>query len=84
MLSLNIELSSEKEQAFLNIAKERNTSKEEIIQALIMEFLEDLEDAKIGEVAYKEYLVNGKKSISADELFKELGLWYKLILAKKQ
>ncbi|EFQ2111363.1 hypothetical protein LH227_000536 [Campylobacter jejuni] len=74
MLSLNIELSSEKEQAFLNIAKERNTSKEEIIQALIMEFLEDLEDAKIGEVAYKEYLVSGKKSISADELFKELGL----------
>ncbi|MGQ2506583.1 DUF6290 family protein [Campylobacter jejuni] len=74
MLSLNIELSSEKEQAFLNIAKERNTSKEEIIQALIMEFLEDLEDAKIGEVAYKEYLANGKKSISADELFKELGL----------
>ncbi|AGV48159.1 hypothetical protein KCS59_001038 [Campylobacter jejuni] len=74
MLSLNIELSSEKEQAFLNIAKERNTSKEEIIQALIMEFLEDLEDAKIGEVAYKEYLASGKKSISADELFKELGL----------
>ncbi|EAK0482375.1 TPA: DUF6290 family protein [Campylobacter jejuni] len=74
MLNLNIELSSEKEQAFLNIAKERNTSKEEIIQALIMEFLEDLEDAKIGEVAYKEYLANGKKSISADELFKELGL----------
>ncbi|EHA0915381.1 DUF6290 family protein [Campylobacter jejuni] len=74
MLSLNIELSSEKEQAFLNIAKERNTSKEEIIQALIMEFLEDLEDAKIGEVAYKEYLASGKKSISADELFKELDL----------
>ncbi|EAI4574996.1 hypothetical protein FDN68_07370 [Campylobacter jejuni] len=74
MLSLNIKLSSEKEQAFLNIAKERNTSKEEIIQALIMEFLEDLEDAKIGEVAYKEYLASGKKSISADELFKELGL----------
>ncbi|WP_321151271.1 DUF6290 family protein [Campylobacter jejuni] len=74
MLSLNIELSSEKEQAFLNIAKERNTSKEEIIQALIMEFLEDLEDAKIGEVAYKEYLASGKKSISADELFKEFGL----------
>ncbi|EOJ1805666.1 DUF6290 family protein [Campylobacter jejuni] len=74
MLNLNIELSSEKEQAFLNIAKERNTSKEEIIQALIMEFLEDLEDAKIGEVAYKEYLASGKKSISADELFKELGL----------
>ncbi|EAK3632966.1 hypothetical protein BHV06_00945 [Campylobacter jejuni] len=74
MLSLNIELSSEKEQAFLNIAKERNTSKEEIIQALIMEFLEDLEDAKIGEVAYKDYLASGKKSISADELFKELGL----------
>lgn len=74
MLNLNIELSSEKEQAFLNIAKERNTSKEKIIQALIMEFLEDLEDAKIGEVAYKEYLANGKKSISADELFKELDL----------
>lgn len=74
MLNLNIELSSEKEQAFLNIAKERNTSKEKIIQALIMEFLEDLEDAKIGEEAYKEYLANGKKSISADELFKELDL----------
>ncbi|EFC32486.1 hypothetical protein C414_000260165 [Campylobacter jejuni subsp. jejuni 414] len=74
MLNLNIELSSEKEQAFLNIAKERNTSKEKIAQALIMEFLEDLEDVKTGEEAYKEYLADGKKSISADDLFKELGL----------
>ncbi|HDZ5006174.1 TPA: hypothetical protein RTG46_001379 [Campylobacter jejuni] len=74
MLNLNIELSSEKEQAFLNIAEERNTSKEKITEALIMEFLEDLEDAKIGEEAYKEYLESGKKSISADELFKELDL----------
>ncbi|MBK1999967.1 hypothetical protein JG678_00700 [Campylobacter sp. 2018MI35] len=74
MLNLNIELSNEKEQAFLNIAKERNVSKEKITETLIMEFLEDLEDAKIGEEAYKEYLQTGKKSISADELFRELGL----------
>lgn len=75
MLNLNIELSSEQEQAFLNIAKQRNISKEKIAKALIMEFLEDLEDVKEGEKAYKEFLASGKKSISADELFKELNLW---------
>ncbi|AXP09286.1 DUF6290 family protein [Campylobacter hepaticus] len=74
MLNLNIELSREKEQAFLDIAKARNTSKEKIAQALIIEFLEDLQDAKIGEQAYKEYLANEKKSISADNLFKQLNL----------
>ncbi|MDX2323521.1 hypothetical protein OXW40_04685 [Campylobacter hepaticus] len=63
MLNLNIELSREKEQAFLDIAKARNTSKEKIAQALIIEFLEDLQDAKIGEQAYKEYLANEKKAL---------------------
>lgn len=38
------------------------------------EYLEDLQDAKIGEVAYKEYLESGKKATLASDLYKELGL----------
>lgn len=41
---------------------------------MILQYLEDLEDAKRGEQAYKEYLESGKQSISADELYKKLGI----------
>lgn len=40
----------------------------------ILEKLEDLEDAKAGEKAYKKYLDSGKKSYSADEVFKMAGI----------
>lgn len=40
----------------------------------IVDKLEDLEDAKAGEEAYKEYLNSGKKSYSADEVFKMAGI----------
>ena len=40
----------------------------------IVNKLEDLEDAKAGEEAYKEYLNSGKKSYPADEVFKMAGI----------
>lgn len=40
----------------------------------IVDKLEDLEDAKAGEEAYKEYLNSGKKSYSADEVFEMAGI----------
>lgn len=40
----------------------------------ILSKIEDLEDAKAGQEAYEEYLRSGKKSYSADEVFKMAGI----------
>lgn len=47
MLHLSINLPSKSEEAFLNIAKERNLCIEKMLEILIMQFLENLQDTKI-------------------------------------
>ncbi|PAF46095.1 hypothetical protein BKH46_09110 [Helicobacter sp. 12S02634-8] len=57
-----------------NIAKEQNISQEELAKQALLEYLEDIEDYKKGELAYQEYVEGGRKGISAKELHKKLGL----------
>ena len=73
-MSVVLDLPSEAEKMLLSLAKERNISQENLIKELLLEYLEDLEDARIGEVAYKEYVESGRESVAADELYKELGI----------
>lgn len=40
----------------------------------LLSYMEDIEDSKIAEEAYKNYLNSGEKRISADEVFKKLGI----------
>lgn len=40
----------------------------------LLNYMEDIEDSKIAEEAYKNYLNSGEKRISADEVFKKIGI----------
>ena len=73
-MSVVVELPKKAEKMLLNLAKERSISQEHLLQEMILQYLEDLEDARIGEQAYKEYLESGKESIPAKELYKKLGI----------
>lgn len=73
-MSVILDLPNEAEEMLSLIAKERNISQENLLKEMILQYLEDLEDAQRGERAYKEYLESGEQSISADELYKKLGI----------
>lgn len=73
-MSVVLDLPSKAEEMLSLIAKERNISQENLLKEMILQCLEDLEDAQRGEQAYKEYLESGKQSISADEFYKKLGI----------
>ncbi|EHM12999.1 putative DNA-binding protein with an HTH domain [Jonquetella anthropi DSM 22815] len=44
------------------------------VEQALNQYLEDLEDAAIGDEAYQEYLRSGKKSYSMEEVRKACGL----------
>ncbi|MGX2972944.1 DUF6290 family protein [Helicobacter sp. T3_23-1059] len=71
-MSVVVELPKEAEKMLLNLAKERSISQEHLLKEMILQYLEDLEDARIGEQAYKEYLESGEKGTPAKEVFERL------------
>ena len=73
-MSVVLDLPSEAEKMLSSLAKERNISQENLIKELLLEYLEDLEDARIGEVAYKEYVESGRESVAWQDFKKEIGL----------
>lgn len=73
-MNVTLNLPQEMQSLLFSFAKEKNTTAESIMQEAIIEFLEDLADAKKADEAYAEYLASGKQGISAKELYKELGL----------
>ena len=73
-MSVVVELPKKAEKMLLNLAKERSISQEHLLQEMILQYLEDLEDARIGEQAYKEYLESGEKGTPAKEVFERLGI----------
>lgn len=73
-MSVVLDLPSEAEKMLLSLAKERNISQENLIKELLLEYLEDLEDARIGEAAYKEYVESGRESVAWQDFKKEIGL----------
>lgn len=73
-MSVVIDLPNDAEKMLALIAKERNLSRENLIKEMILDYLEDLEDAKRGELAYKEYLESGKEGVSWQDFKKEINL----------
>ena len=73
-MSVVLDLPNDAEEMLSLIAKERNISQENLLKEMILEYLEDLEDARRGEQAYKEYLESGEEGTPADELYKKLGI----------
>ena len=73
-MSVVLDLPSKAEEMLSLIAKERNISQENLLKEMILEYLEDLEDARRGEQAYKEYLESGEEGTPAKEVFERLGI----------
>lgn len=69
MTTLTINLTEDEEILFKN----NNMNTAEKIKQFLIEKLEDMEDIKTADKAYRNYL-NGSKTYSHEELLKELGL----------
>jgi predicted DNA-binding protein len=53
------------------VSKKEDRSKSSIVRIALQEYLEDFEDAKVGEKAYKKWVKEGKKSFSLKEVAME-------------
>lgn len=53
---------------------EKHTIAEQALEQYLLELQEDIEDAKIGQKAWEEFVASGKKTYSLDEIKKELDL----------
>lgn len=82
-MSVVLDLPSQAEEMLSLIAKERNILQENLLKEMILQCLEDLEDAQKGEQAYNEYLESGEKGTPAKEVFERLGIQWSLYLTKK-
>lgn len=69
---------SEADKAFMQaMAKFEGVSLSELIRTKTLEALEDEYDARVGELAYQEYLEdvkNGHEPMTLEEMAKELGI----------
>ncbi|PAF47146.1 hypothetical protein BKH46_05420 [Helicobacter sp. 12S02634-8] len=73
-MDITLNLPKEAHNILYNIAKEQNISQEELAKQALLEYLEDIEDYKKGELAYQEYVEGGRKGIAWNDLKKELNL----------
>lgn len=73
-MNITLNIPQEAQNLLFAFAKEKNTTQENLIKNAVLNFLEDLQDAKLADDAYKEYLQSGEKSTPADEVFKKLGV----------
>lgn len=68
-----LDLPSQAEEMLSLIAKERNISQENLLKEMILQYLEDLEDAQKGEQAYNEYLESGERHTCKRSLWQTMG-----------
>ncbi len=71
---LTIRLPKEVEKRLEDLAKRTGRTKSFLAREAILTHLEDMEDIYLAEVAHEEYVRSGKKSISLEEVVKNLGL----------
>ncbi len=74
---LAIRLPAEIETRLANLAKETGRTKTYYATQAILEKIEDLEDYYLAEKAYREYLADGEKSYTLDEVMHEYELSHK-------
>jgi RHH-type transcriptional regulator, rel operon repressor / antitoxin RelB len=72
MLTLRLPAETEKRLAFL--AKKTGRTKSHYVREALGEYLEDVEDAYLGEAALEEFRKSGAEALSLDEVSRELEL----------
>ena len=60
--------------ALTEVSQRLHKTETEILIAALKEYLEDQEDALLGEEAYERWVKSGKKTISFEEVMKDCGL----------
>jgi len=69
-----LEIPSETAALFSKLAKEENTDKATLMRKALSEYLEDYLDARAAEEAYAEWVADGRKSYSLEEIKQELNI----------
>ena len=71
---MHIDIPKRMETLLLDVAHKLAQNPETIILSALQDYLEDQHDYHVGVNAYSEYLKNGRKTISLEDLKKELEL----------
>jgi predicted DNA-binding protein len=72
--TISVQIPTELSALLSKISKDEDRSKSSIVRIALQEYLEDLEDTKAGERAYKKWVRGGKKSHSLEEVAMEDGI----------
>lgn len=70
---ITIEINNDLNQILNETATEENTTKVDFITQALIEKLEDLEDIKAADEAYKKWIDGGKKTYSHEEMMEMYG-----------
>lgn len=71
---MKVEISKELENLLVHVSKKYSLDPQSMALKALTEYLEDQYDYHVGIAAYNDYIQNGRKSTSLEDLKKELGL----------
>ena len=72
--TITLRVSSQEREFIEGMAEFEGKSKSEMIKDIVLEQLEDSYDVQIADLAYQNYLDDGKKSMSLSNYAKEIGI----------
>lgn len=72
--TITLRVSSQEREFIEGMAEFEGKSKSEMIKDIVLEQLEDSYDVQISDLAYQNYLDDGKKSMSLSNYAKEIGI----------
>ena len=72
--TITLRVSSQEREFIEGMAEFEGKSKSEMIKDIVLEHLEDSYDVQIADLAYQNYLDDGKKSMSLSNYAKEIGI----------
>ena len=72
--TITLRVSSQEREFIEGMAEFEGKSKSEMIKDIVLEQLEDSYDVQLADLAYQNYLDDGKKSMSLSNYAKEIGI----------
>ncbi|MGZ8184694.1 MAG: DUF6290 family protein [Methylobacter sp.] len=71
---MTLELDDETADLLNALAEQEHVNPAQLLKAVLLEYLEDIQDARHGEEAYQRYIDGGKIAHDLKDVVKELGL----------
>lgn len=69
-----LEIDDETANVLNTLAEQEHTNPAQVIKHVLLEYLEDIQDARRGEEAYRRYIEGGKVAHDLKDVVQELGL----------